>query len=85
MQYWHFQTAKAAQIHFEMLQKNTLIPPEPVGVASEAYYLQRGDTTSLVSLHLDNHAVVSLTCDIENCHVPQLMRWTKLIHTRVAQ
>lgn len=85
LQYWYFQTPKAAQVHFEMHQKTAQAEPKPVGIASDAYYTEIDGTVTLVALSVENQSVSSLTCDIENCFVPQLMRWTTLIHERVAQ
>lgn len=85
LQYWHFQTPKAAQIHYEMLHRTARSEPKPVGISSDAYYIDIDGTVTLVALNVGNKAVTSLTCDVENCFVPQLMRWTTLIHERAAQ
>lgn len=85
LQYWHFQTPKAAQTHYEMLEKTAMSEPKPVGIGSEAYYIDLDGSLTLVALQVGNNAVTSLTCDIQNCYVPQLMRWTTLIHERAVQ
>lgn len=82
LEYWHFQTPKAAQIHYGMLEKSAISERMPVGIGSEAYYMELNDTITLVALEVKNNAVTSITCDIKNCYVPQLMRWTTLIHER---
>lgn len=81
-QYWHFQTPTAAATHYELMETSAAHTPNAVGVASQAFYTSHEDTTALVALSLDLPAVIAVTCDVEMCHVPQLMRWAKLVESR---
>src|SRR5699024_9009437 len=65
-QYWHFQTAAAATTQYELMERNAAHETRPVGVGSQAHYMEQGDTTTLVALLLELRAVVSFTCDVEN-------------------
>lgn len=84
-QYWHFQTPNAAQIHYNLMEEMTAVASNAVGVASQAHYTVQAQTTSLVALSLKVPAVIALTCDVETCHVPQLMHWIQLIETRAQE
>lgn len=83
-QYWHFQSASAATTHYELMERNAGVETKPVGVGSQAHYMERGDTTEVVALLLELRAVVAFTCDVENCHVPAIMRWIKNVEERAA-
>lgn len=84
-QYWHFQTPTAAKTHYDLMESTAAFSAQPVGVASQGFYTEHENTVALVALSLDLPAVISLTCDVETCHVPQLMRWIQLIETRARE
>lgn len=83
LQYWHFGNRVASTTHFEMLQRGTATEAKPVGVASNAFYDEVGGVTRLVSHVHELDGVIALSCDLSNCHVPQLMRLTELIIRRM--
>ena len=83
LQYWHFRNNVAASTHFEMLRRGSATDAKPVGVASDAFYDEVGNVTRLVSVAHDLNGVVALSCDLSNCHVPQLIRLTEMIIQRM--
>lgn len=82
-QYWHFKNVQSASTHYQSLERSAPSATKPVGVASQSFYTEFEGVTRLVSLDFDQFAVIAISCEIEGCHVPQLMQWMRTAIQRV--
>lgn len=73
LQYWHFPNSNASRAHFTLLKESSPTETNPIGIASEAFFNQVGEITRVVANDFELSAVIALSCQLENCHVPQLM------------
>ena len=77
LQYWHFKSTRAATTHFQLLKDSTAGEAKPVGLASESFYADFEGVTQLVSVDYELEAVLAIACQVDGCHVPQLMQWMR--------